>query len=225
MWGLTNKLALGKNFNDPSLLEGHPDMDNGGMGNWSYGSNSIAPEPVSDQHHSEYADRLHELAENVSHSFKHAIDEYTKDVKLGSRFKQACEKVAYAAGPPGWDSGGDTFGMTPVSQSPTPLDVNINALGQTLYNQGASPNLAATTMSAMYAAQQLPDHRAAPGWATYGQLGQLAQNAASDYGKGMLAGGLINAAIGTPFAASSFGLGNVALGVIGAVVPKFFGGS
>lgn len=102
-------------------------------------------------------------------------------------------------------------------------DVNIDALGRTLWDTGANPALAATTMATMYAAQQLPDPRSRPGWATGHQLGQLAQNAAGDYVKGLLVGAALNGVVGTPLASSTYGLGNMALGVIGSVVPKLFG--
>jgi len=133
-------------------------------------------------------------------------------ITLGKMYKIACEKVA------------STFGMARPTYGSLPTDVNIDALGRTLWDTGASPALAATTMAGMYAAQQLPDQDSRPGWVTGKQLGQLTQQAVGDYGKGYLVGAAVNAALGTPFRNSSFATGNMALGIISAVVPKLFGG-
>lgn len=103
------------------------------------------------------------------------------------------------------------------------LEVNIDALGRTLWQSGASPQLAGATMGAMFAAQQLPDPRSRPGVVTGNQLGQLAMGAAGDYTKGLLVGHALNAVIGTPFRPGAVGLGVAALGVIGSVVPRLFG--
>lgn len=129
------------------------------------------------------------------------------DIALGSRFKRASETFAAS------------YARPPI----TPLDVNINAVGQTLWEHDAAPALTASTMGTLYAAQQLPDPNSRPGWATGQQLGQLAANATGDYFRGLLVGAALNQIVGTPFRASTYGLGNVAVGLIGAVVPKLFG--
>lgn len=139
-------------------------------------------------------------------------------VPVGERYARslaAAEKWAAYAG---------AFGDFPAAQAPTPVDVDVNALGQTLWRSGASPQLAGTTMGAVYAARRMPDPRARPGLVTGHQLGQLAMNAAGDYAKGLLAGAALNAVVGTPWRPSAVGAGAAALGVIGAVVPKLFGG-
>ena len=240
VWGLSNKFHLGRRFNDNTLLNERVDAEPINYSRFIDGANA-APEwkpwPKAEERHSPLTEYIHDITEHaymphnlhgpppsISRRVKHGIDLGLADIKLGRLYKQACEKVAYMYGSPGGNADAGTFGRMPVAYAPTPLDVNINALGQTLYNQGASPNLAATTMSSMYAAQQLPDPRASPGWVTGDQLAQLAENAVGDYTKGYLVGAAINTVIGTPFRASTFGTGNVALGVIGAVVPKLFGG-
>lgn len=116
-----------------------------------------------------------------------------------------------------------TLGWSPMARQRTLGDVDIDALGRTLWETGASPSLAATTMGAVYAARQLPDPYSRPGVVTGRQLGQLAMNAAGDYTKGLLAGAALNAVVGTPYSAPVFGAGAAALGVIGAVVPKLLG--
>ena len=118
----------------------------------------------------------------------------------------------------------NSFGPpVPLPQAPTPFDVHVNALGQTLWQNGASPQLTAGTMATMYAASQMPTERSMPGYVTADQLGSLAMNAAGNYGTGFLAGYAINKVIGTPYSAPQFGMGNAALGVLGAVIPKIFG--
>lgn len=108
--------------------------------------------------------------------------------------------------------------------TPAPhLDVNINAIGQTLWDLGAPPNLTAMTMGSLYAARQLPDQNADPEVVTGSQLGQLAANAAGDYTQGLLVGAVLNHLVGTPYAASTYGGANAVLGIISEVVPKLFG--
>lgn len=136
-------------------------------------------------------------------------------VQLGKMLKGALDHFEKTA---------STFAGPAVPPDPTGLDVNIDALGRTLWDAGASPALAATAMGSLYAAQQLPDPRSRPGWVTGHQLGQLARNAAGDYVTGLLVGAALNGVVGTPFRASTYGLGNLALGVVGAVVPKLLGG-
>lgn len=118
----------------------------------------------------------------------------------------------------------ETFAPSvPMPSAPTPFDVHVNALGQTLWQSGASPQLTAGTMATMYAASQMPTERPMPGYVTADQLGSLAMNAAGNYGTGFLAGYAINKVVGTPYRPSQFGMGNAALGVLGAVIPKIFG--
>jgi hypothetical protein len=116
-----------------------------------------------------------------------------------------------------------TFGGFAAPRQKSPADVNINALGQTLWDTGASPQLAASAMGALYAAQQLPDPNARQGYATGGQLGQLATNAASDYASGLAFGVLANQFIGTPFKSKSYGAANTGLGLLRAAVGSVFG--
>lgn len=208
IWGTTNHLN-DKPFNDNSLLAGSPDSEPENYAGFADGMNMI---PL-DEYDQSPPSALKRLAAQIHASglAKRSVDEALAEIPLG---KMYCEAVKVASA---------TFG-TPDRREPSPIDVNINHLGQTLWETGASPALAASTMSAMYAAQQLPDPRSRPGWVTGGQLGQLAANAAGDYMKGMLVGVAINTAIGTPWSPPAFGAANATLGVLGAVVPKLFGG-
>jgi hypothetical protein len=136
--------------------------------------------------------------------------------KLGSMYVTAVDHFVKAA------FEGMTFGNFAARQAPTPLDVNIDAMGRTLWDTGASPALAAATMSALYAARQMPDERAQAGVATGHQLGQLAVNAGKDYVTGALVGAALNKTLGLPVTANQAGMGNLILGLIGAAVPKLF---
>lgn len=129
-------------------------------------------------------------------------------VPLTDTFKAAA--AAFAKEAFGHDAGADY------------ADVDVNALGQVLWQSGASPQVAGTTMAAMYAARQMPDPRGQPGIVTAGQLGQLALNAGKNYLTGALVGAALNTVIGTPISDQRFGQAAAALGVIKTVVPKLF---
>lgn len=211
VWGGVNKLD-GRRFNDPSLLNHAAGEEPNNYPTAIDGTNApvTPPAPRGPNPTRETLESIqHTLHESPLHKLKFGED---LGVQLGAWYKAASEKAA------------ETFGVPEPSYGRLPTDVNIDALGRTLWDVGAPPGLAATTMAGMYAAQQLPDRNARPGWATGNQLGQLAANAAGDYAKGYLAGAAINTLIGTPFRNSSFATGNAVIGVLGAVVPKLFGG-
>lgn len=197
-WGLTNRLS-GNDFNDPSLLDGEAGAEPDNYPGAAHGANAPHLPPAGEG----APEGLRHLAEMAHESNLHRF-------KLGADYLAAVEKVASAFG-------------TPDRRLPHPADVNIDALGRTLWDSGASPALAATTMAGVYAAHQLPDPAARPGWVTGNQLGQLAMNTAGDYATGYLVGSVLNAVAGTPHRASTFGAGAAVLGVLGAVVPKLFG--
>lgn len=119
---------------------------------------------------------------------------------------------------------GETMGVPYASQMPrTPLDVDVDAMGRTLWSSGASPQLAGSAMGALYAAQQFPDPRSRPGIVTANQLGQLTMNTMGNYRRGLSVGSILNAVVGTPYSASQLGIGAAALGLIGAAIPQLFG--
>jgi hypothetical protein len=210
-WGLTNKLD-GRSFNDPSLLNHQAGEEVNNYPTAIDGTNLYQHQTDSGENPTRkfIENAQHTLHQSPLHKLKFGED--LVGIELGKMYKTAVEKVA------------DTFGYQEPRLGYLPTDVNIDVLGRTLWDAGATPQLAGSTMAGMYAAQQMPDSRSRPGWVTGNQLGQLAANAAGDYAKGYLAGAAINTVIGTPFRNSSFGLGNAVLGVLGAVVPKLFGG-
>lgn len=204
-WGGTNKL-IGRDFNDPMLTATRANEDPVHFPLAVDGANA-APYP------GEQGDAFKDVREHLNSTVlprKFAAD--LEGVALGEWYAAACKAA------------GDAFGGAPHRYDPTPIDVNIDALGRTLWDAGASPALAASAMGGMYAAQQMPDARSRPGWATAHQLGALAQNATGDYAKGLLVGVALNRVVGTPFPAAGFGAANAVLGLVGAVVPKLFGG-
>lgn len=200
-WGGVNKLD-GRNFNDPGLLDGQPGDPPVNYPTAIDGTNAPQYPPAAPGHN--------RIGEFIQSAREHAHHAPLHKIKLGAWYTAASEKAASAFG-------------TPDRREAHEADVNIDALGRTLWDTGASPGLAATTMAGMYAAQQLPDRMSRPGWATGHQLGQLAANAAGDYATGYLAGAALNALVGTPYRAAAFGGGAAVLGVLGAVVPKLFG--
>jgi hypothetical protein len=204
-WAGTNKLT-GRPLNDPTLLK--PPAGAGPIDYpWAVdGSNAVVPPDARlDLHGLDSA--VEQLHTTVPHRLKASLDKLT----LHPMYKAAVAKEA------------STWGVAD-RREPSSADVNINHLGQTLWDLGASPQTAATTMGAMYAAHQLPDPGARPGWVTGRQLGQLAANAAGDFATGVLVGTALNATVGTPYKPGAFGAGAATLGVIAAVVPKLFGG-
>lgn len=137
-------------------------------------------------------------------------------LKLGSMVTRALEEFTKKA------SMGDFGGGYAEQAERTPYDVNVNHLGQTLWEAGASQPLLGATMGAVYAAQQMPDGDTEPGWVSGNQLGQLAKNVGKDYLSGLALGALINTAVGTPYSAPAFGLGGAALGLVRAGIKSLF---
>jgi hypothetical protein len=210
-WGenLPTSLALlggGLGAGTAGLVRGYPSLAEGKslLSNWPF---SDTGEPIGEE---APTGRSELNITNIPQKLQEASGEFTP--------------LAPKPAPMRYKRGFDTFAPDlPMPAAPTPFDVNVNALGQTLWQTGASPQLTAGTMATMYAASQMPSERQIPGYVMADQLGKLALNAAGDYSKGFLAGYAINKVVGTPFTASQYGMGNAGLGILGAVVPKIFG--
>lgn len=106
--------------------------------------------------------------------------------------------------------------------------VNTNRLGQVLWDTGASPQTAATTMSSMYAAQQLPGG-AGPNQVTPHQTGLLASmmgaagGGLKGYATGWAVGKGLGILTGMPQSSQNTLKGTgAALGVINTLVPRLF---
>jgi len=106
--------------------------------------------------------------------------------------------------------------------------VNLNRLGQTLWDIGATPQTAAATMSSVYAAQQLPGG-VGPGYVTPHQTGLLgtmmgaAGGGAKGYAAGWGVGKGLGLLTGMPSATQTIlKRTGAALGIINTLVPRLF---
>ena len=106
--------------------------------------------------------------------------------------------------------------------------VNVNKLGQTLWEVGASPQTAAATMSSVYAAQQLPGGMG-PGYVTPRQTGLLGtmMGAAGGGLKGYAVGWGVGKALGLltgmpPDTRKVLNRGGATLGIINSLMPRMF---
>jgi len=110
---------------------------------------------------------------------------------------------------------------------PTPMDVNINSLGQTLWDIGASPQLAGATMGALMAARQMPGCRSGEegsSWVTPVQMANLAAHMGAGYVSGALVGNTLGLLTGMPESAQDvLKQTGVYLGIVKAVLPRLFG--
>jgi len=135
-------------------------------------------------------------------TIKLALDLLGNEFPLAGRYRRALARIKQA----NWSN----------------TAVNIDAMGRTLWNAQASPQLTATTMGTLYAASQLPDPRAQPGIATSHQLGQLAAGAVGDYTAGLLAASALNQVSDWNIPPHAAGAATAALGIVGSVVPRLF---
>jgi len=116
----------------------------------------------------------------------------------------------------------DTIGYEGAEPAQSnPGDINVNALGQTLWQGQAPAPITGATMGVMHAAQQFPDDNATPGWVTANQLGQLAMAAGQGYVMGKVVGKALNIATGMPD--KSWGNYGAAVGIVNLALPKLFG--
>jgi len=154
-----------------------------------------------------------------------APTESLSGVPLSDRFTGATERFAKRAF--------DTFAAPWAHRDERPPDsiaVNVNQLGQVLWESNAGPRTMAATMGAMYAAGQLPDPASEPGFVTPHQTGLLgtmmgaAGGGLKGYAAGWLAGEALGLLTGMPPATQSMLKNTGAIvGVVNAVVPRLFG--
>lgn len=188
--------------------------------NVSQGKSILEPPPVSGRPHTEgnlseeawiAPTGTHLKPNPVLESLEHSIPNKPV-VPPGYKMPKASVQEKQASG-----FGAD---FLPPVRPPGPYDVNINALGQTMYSTGVDPQVAAATLGTMYAASQLPASSYVPGHASAEQLGNMAMRMTGDYVGGVVAGKLINTVIGTPHSPSTFGVANV---LLRSVLPTFLG--
>lgn len=208
LWMIANA-KQGKGVMDPSLLSAPAGSPPQFRFKWL--------EDVNDQ-----LDR-EDLKKRSSYDEAHTALE---DVPLGNAYKSAVSRFCKGA----FDETGFGAMSFVERRPPTPLDVNINTMGHTLWDVGASPGLTATTMGAVHAASQMPGG-IGPNFATpqqFGSLSSMMGSAAAGGVKGGIIGHLVGGALGAltnlpPNHLKVLRNSGAALGVINAVVPKLFG--
>lgn len=203
MWGGANKLD-GRAFNDPSLLQDQGDGDYPSAIDGANAMPSAAPASMPNAHLTEA------YLATPQRLFKRSAD-LAAGLVLPV-IQDAHTRLVKAAWP-----------YNPEIRDTLPTDVNIDHLGRTLWDAGASPSLTATAMGAVYAARQFPDRNGREDIVTGNQLGQLTANAIGDYARGYAVGAAINGLIGTPYSAPAFGTVGAGLGILGGLIPKLFG--
>lgn len=142
--------------------------------------------------------------------------------ELGGRYKSAVDALAtqYQTTKAAW---GDTFGsMEEQEQYSGPLAVNVDALGRTLWETGASPQTAGMTMGALAAAAQMPGGDD-PGFVTPLQMANLAAHMGAGYLSGALVGATLGILTGLPEKTQNklkrYG---EYIGIVKSVIPKLF---
>ena len=121
-----------------------------------------------------------------------------------------------------FDSIGDPIALTHEAQR-SPLAVDVDAMGRTLWATGTSPAVSGATMGALGAAQQMPGG-SSPGWVTPAQMGNLAARMGAGYLSGALVGAALGALTGLP-ADTQLTLARTGMyaGLARALVPRLFG--
>lgn len=139
--------------------------------------------------------------------FEHAVN-HTTD-KMVAFVKEA------------WES--EAGGAYDQRNGSSPLDVNIDYLGRTLWQTGASPQTAGVTLGTLGAAQQMPGG-SKPGWVTPMQMGNLAAHMGAGWASGALVGTVLGALTGMPESAQDkLKSTGMYLGIVKSVVPSLFG--
>ncbi len=157
-------------------------------------------------------------------------------IELGKQYQAAVDKLAYdmMADQRALDGEStflvkhaflDTFGGSYAPQRPRgPLDINVDTLGNALWDVGAKPGTAAMTMGAVHAAQQMPGGRDESGWVTPMQMAGLAAHMGVGYVSGALVGSALGMLTGMPAGPQqTLKDTGMYLGIVKSVVPKLFG--
>lgn len=118
----------------------------------------------------------------------------------------------------------DTFAAPAHQRQPSTMDVDVDAMGRTLWETGASPDLAGTTMGALYAAGQMPGGDR-PGFVTPLQMANYAANMGAGYVSGALVGSALGLLTGMPDRTQNL-LRQTGMytGLVRAIIPRLFGG-
>jgi len=159
------------------------------------------------------------LPVNSNELLKNKVDTYSRNrIDVSDwREKASASFIKKAFDPLGYGAGAEDV-----------QPVNINRLGQTLWDVGATPQTAAATMSSVYAAQQLPGG-VGPGYVTPRQTGLLGtmMGAAGGGAKGYATGWAVGKGLGLltgmpPGTQTILKRTGAALGIINTLVPRLF---
>jgi hypothetical protein len=215
--------GAGRSFNDPRFYNLPP-------GNYPSARLSIyerppfgTKQPGSDLEYLESL--LFPKQTQASDMHKEAGDEL--EVPLGARWKAGASHVAQKAFAKrealvkeAFVSYMPTFGP---SRQPLP-SINVNRLGQTLWDVGAGPETAAMTMGAVHAANQMPGGSGDSGWVTPLQMARLGSSMGAGYLSGGLVGSVLGALTGLPEGAQDkLKETGMYLGIVKDVVPQLYG--
>jgi hypothetical protein len=213
--GLQN-WAIGRPFNDPRMYNMPPrDYHASRLSMWErppYGDKQ--PEPGFKEPKAE--DSLCKEANDAL------------DVSLGQRWKDGAKFVAEKAAADRDAMLKEAFGpYAPVfgqNNRRNRTDINVNSLGQALWDVGSTPGTAAMTMGAVHAANQMPGGEPDSGWVTPVQMGRLGAAMGAGYLSGGLVGSVLGALTGLPQGAQDkLKETGMYLGIVKDVVPTLFG--
>ena len=157
----------------------------------------------------------------LSDSIKQGSDQLSDDYKISG---QVGSSLLWDARREAFMSAFDMEGVKVAEEKIASFDVNVDEMGRTLWQVGADPRTAATTMGTLYAAQQMPTPDRRPGFVTPSQMANLGVH----MGAGYVSGGLVGAALGALTGADAGTKDHLKrtgmyLGIVRAVVPKLFG--
>lgn len=158
--------------------------------------------------------------------FKEAND--SLDVPLGKRWKAGAAHVATVAVTERDALIKEAFGahmpMFGSNNRRRRTDIDVNSLGQALWDVGTSPGMAAMTMGAVHAANQMPGGSPESGWVTPLQMARLSASMGAGYLSGSLVGSVLGALTGLPQGAQDrLKETGMYLGIVKDVVPKLYG--
>lgn len=139
---------------------------------------------------------------------------------IGKRYKAAAAAFARKTASLG------TFGVASTQQLPL---INTDELGRVLWTSGASPQMAAMTMGAVYGANQMPDPQSRPGVVTPHQMGLFgtALGAAGGGVQGYITGRAIGMGLGLltgmpESTQQALGRAGAVAGILNTMMPKLF---
>ena len=148
-------------------------------------------------------------------------------IQLGTAYKEACamygtvnELLLEELHKEAW--GGDSIGEDDRRATHTPMDINVDAMGRTLWETGTDPATAGLTMAVLNAADQMPGGQQS-GWVTPMQMGELAARMGAGYVSGALVGKALGLLAGlSPGTQDLLARTGLYAGAVKALLPRVF---